>query len=143
MMQPVARFLAAAVLALPAAAAWAHPGHPGHDDDPYRMEAPGFLWEQLGLALPFLALGAAVALTRGPARVWIGGLTAAVVAAAGITHFSSPQALVGMVAVCALHTTLGGVCAKMLRAIAAAGKPETARAVVIPKGKRNDSTHRP
>ncbi len=129
MMQPAARFLTTALFFALSAAAWAHPGHPGHDDDPYRMEAPGFLWEQLGLALPFLALGAAVALTRGRARVWIGGLTTAVVAAAGITHFSDPSALAGMVAVCALHTTLGGVCARMVRAIAAAGKPEAARRV--------------
>lgn len=117
-----ARFLAAASLALTTAVAHAHPGHPGHDDDPYRMESPGFLWEQLGLMVPFLALGAALALTSGVTRRWVAGLTAAVVTGTALTHLSEPPALAGMAATCVLHTVLGAVCARMVRAIFLSGR---------------------
>lgn len=116
-------FLSAAVTS-----AQAHPGHPGHEDDPYRMEGITVPFPELGFFLPLLALGACIALMEGKQRAALGTATAALLGVTAFFHLSQPSALAGLLASAACALAAGAVLGRAFRAIGAAipgraGKP--------------------
>ncbi len=99
-----------------AALAQAHPGHPGHEDDPYRMEGLAVPFPELGYFLPLLALGACLALLQGGQRAALAGATAFLLGLTAFTHSGDPAALTGLLASAACALAAGAVTARAFRA---------------------------
>lgn len=99
------------------ALAQAHPGHPGHEDDPYRMEGLVLPLPELGYWVPLMALGACLALLRGKQRLALGGITGLLLAFTAFTHASEPRALAGLLASAACALASGAILSRAFLAV--------------------------
>lgn len=98
------------------ALAQAHPGHPGHEDDPYRMEGLTLPLPELGFFLPLLALGACLALLQGRQRAALGGITVLMMGFTAFLHRAEPAAPAGLLASAACALAAGAILARAVKA---------------------------
>ncbi|MDB6136784.1 MAG: hypothetical protein JWM59_5027 [Verrucomicrobiales bacterium] len=98
------------------ALAQAHPGHPGHEDDPYRMEGLTLPLPELCFFLPLLALGACLALLQGRQRAALGGITALLMGFTAFIHRAEPGTLAGLLGSAACALAVGAILARAVKA---------------------------
>lgn len=110
-------FRALVLLSAAITAAQAHPGHPGHEDDPYRMEGVTVPFPALGFFLPLLTLGACIALLEGKQRAVLATATAMLLAVTAFFHASQPAALTGLLASAACALATGAVLGRAGQAV--------------------------
>lgn len=99
-------------LSAPVIAAQAHPGHPGHDNDPYRMDGLVVPFPELGFLLPLVTLGVCLALMRGKQRMVLSVLVVALLVVTGAYHAQNGKALVGLLASAACALAAGAIPAR-------------------------------